>query len=62
MTTHETIQDFTPRPRAATGPHQLPRPRFIAPADLHARLAPPVAGAFDCGRLVRSLRVRVVLS
>jgi hypothetical protein len=48
-------------PAAGTN-HLHPRARFEAPAELHNRLAPPVANAFNCARLVRSLRVRVVLS
>jgi hypothetical protein len=54
--------ELTRSQRLAGETHQLPRPRFEAPAELHTRLAPPVAGAFNCARLVRSLRVRVVLS
>ncbi len=54
--------DLTRHERSNAKTMPLPRLRFEPPADLHTRLAPPVASTFDGARLVRSLRARVVLS
>ncbi len=62
MTTTNPTLDLTRSSRPLGETHQLPRARFEPPAELHARLEPPLANAFNCARLVRSLRVRVVLS